>query len=144
MCKKIFFLFLTLFLGILPALAVDQLAYTSIPITLFHSWKILIPKDPKVNRIYVVGRVNSHIVSAKAVVDEHALVPAIGTSKTTSIPASLLEGHDHRFTEVIAFPKETFTKIAHSMTFEVQHTDGKLAHYQLKQKQLREFLNAFH
>jgi len=144
MYKKIFLLLFTFFLGILPAPAVDQLAYTSIPITLFHSWKILIPKDPKVNRIYVVGRITSNIVSAKAVVDERALVPAIGTSKTTSIPASLLEGHDHRFTEVIAFPKETFTKIAHSVTFEVQQTDGNLAHYQLKHKQLSALLNAFH
>jgi len=144
MRKKNCLLFLTILIGISPSIAVGQLAYTSIPITAFHTWKILIPRDPMANRFYLLGRLNSHVASARALVDAHTMISAIGTSKTTSIPASLLEGRDNRFTEVIVFPKSAFNQSAHSVTFEFQYTDGKLTRHTLKHKHLAALLNAFH
>lgn len=126
--------------SVLPAFAGDTLAYESIPLKLYPKAELLLPKASIADRLYLKTHYQSDSVKAHALIDQHTLINALGSSQTTSAPSEILQNYGEDYTEVTAFPVAPFKTAKKQVTFALELENGKEARITLKDKKLAEFL----
>lgn len=125
----------------LPAKAEDWLAYTRISLKNFGGVRLLIPKDPAQNRIYLKVRLRKPLVHAMALLDDHIVIRPVGNLKTMGVPAELVQPYGD-FKEILTFPRSAFQSADRSIVFGLETDNGKETRIRIRGKQLERIRTA--